>query len=124
MAQAVISTVTCDSANTAEEWTKKSQKHLYFELDPMPGISDAYFKGVVYTRQIQMFTGKKFRLTSATIGVIATSEPKTVVRIPRDAVVQVLSGPVGNDRTLDVLYDGQTLMMFVDDIVHGAEEIT
>jgi hypothetical protein len=81
------------------------------------------FKSVVYTRQIEMLTGKKFRLTSATIGVIATSEPKTVVRIPRDAVVQVLSGPIGNDRTLDVVYDGQTLMMFVDDIVHGAEEI-
>jgi hypothetical protein len=70
-----------------------------------------------------MFTGKKFRLTSATIGVVAASEQKTVVRIPRDAVVQVLSGPLGNDRTLDVLYEGQTLMMFVDDIVHGAEEI-
>jgi hypothetical protein len=70
-----------------------------------------------------MFTGKKFRMKSATIGVLATSEPKTVVRIPRDAVVRVLSGPTGNDRTLDVHYEGQTLMMFVDDIVHGAEEI-
>jgi hypothetical protein len=70
-----------------------------------------------------MFTGKRFRLTSATIGVLATSEQKTVVRILRGAVVQVLSGPVGNDRMLDVLYEGQTLMMFVDDIVHGAEEI-
>jgi hypothetical protein len=70
-----------------------------------------------------MLTGKKFRLTSATIGVVATSEEKTVVRIPRGAAVQVLSGPIGNDRMLDVLYEGQTLMMFVDDIVHGAEEI-
>jgi hypothetical protein len=70
-----------------------------------------------------MFTGKKFRLTSATIGVLAASEQKSVVRIPRDAVVEVLSGPLGNDRTLDVLYEGQTLMMFVDDIIHGAEEI-
>lgn len=70
-----------------------------------------------------MFTGKKFRLTSATIGVPAASEQKSVVRIPRDAIVQVLSGPLGNNRTLDVLYEGQTLMMFVDDIVRGAEEI-
>ena len=70
-----------------------------------------------------MFTGKKFRLMSATIGVIATSEPKSVVRIPRDAVVQVLLGPVGNSRTLEVHYEGQTLLMFVDDIVHGAEEV-
>ena len=68
-----------------------------------------------------MLTGKKFRLTSATIGVMA--EQRTVVRIPRDAAVLVLSGPVENDRTLDVLYEGQTLIMFVDDIVHGTEEI-
>jgi hypothetical protein len=75
-----------------------------------------------------MMTGRSFRLRTPTlgIGIDSTDGGKRVaVPVPADAVVKVVAGPSGaGDRMVDVLWDGQVLVVFVIDLTQRGEEIT
>ena len=68
--------------------------------------------------QLHPFSGKKFRVTTALLGVDSTGEHGVTVIIPADAIIQVLSAPRLDDtQMVDVLWEGRPFTMFVQDIL-------
>ena len=66
-----------------------------------------------------MRTGDSYRLMVETLG------PETDVRVPKGAIVTIVAR---RDRTVEVTWNGQTVMLFIQDVldrgerVEGAEE--
>ncbi len=63
----------------------------------------------------------KHRITKPTLGVIL--ETGLAVIVPVWQVVEVLIMPIPGDRTIDVIWDGKKLMMFVSDLGYRSEPI-
>ena len=71
-----------------------------------------------------MFTGKRFRLSTSTLGILSENGERIAVQILKDAVVEVTSGPRPDDeRMVDVVWKGKTLTMFAQDIRDRGEEV-
>ena len=71
-----------------------------------------------------MFTGKRFRLKNAILGIESTGEQRTAIMVPANAVIEVLSGPRPDDkRMVDVLWEDRKLVMFAEDITKRSEEV-
>jgi hypothetical protein len=62
-----------------------------------------------------MRPGESYRLKAETLG------PETAVRIPKDAIVTIVAGPIDGVRTVDVTWNGQTTMLFVQDVLDRGE---
>jgi hypothetical protein len=71
-----------------------------------------------------MYTGKRFRLKSETVGIESSHDNRVAVTVPAGALVRVLSGPRPDDRRMvDVLWGDRTLVMFAEDIERRGEEV-
>jgi hypothetical protein len=70
-------------------------------------------------------TGKRLRLKAPTIGLALVDHKRVAVRIPADSILTVSSGSRAQDmRMVDVLWEGQTVEMFAEDVQRRGEEIT
>jgi len=75
-------------------------------------------------RRTSVFTGKRFRLSTSTLGILSENGERIAVQILKDAVVEVTSGPRPDDeRMVDVVWKGKTLTMFAQDIRDRGEEL-
>ena len=75
--------------------------------------------------ELCVLTGKHFRLKVPTLGLTLIDEKRIAVPIPAEAIVVVTSGPRPDDmRMVDVLWDGQMLTMFAQDLQRRGEEVT
>jgi hypothetical protein len=73
----------------------------------------------------RVLTGKRFRLKVPTIGLALVDDKRIAVPIPAGSIVVVTGGPRPNDmRMVDVLWEGQTLTMFAEDVEKRGEEVT
>lgn len=70
-----------------------------------------------------MYKGKRFRIKTPTLGIIAISNQRIPVTIPPNAMVEVLSHTHPN-RMIDVVWEGRNLRMFAQDIRERGEDIT
>ena len=71
-----------------------------------------------------MFTGKRFRLSTSTLGILSENGERIAVQILKDAVVEVTSGPRPDDeRMVDVVWEGKALAMFAQDIRDRGEQV-
>ena len=70
-----------------------------------------------------MLSGKLFRLNRETISVQAQGEHRHLVMVPEGAVITVLPGSEDR-RTVDVLWEGQALEMFAEDIRKRGKEVS
>ena len=70
-----------------------------------------------------MLSGKSFRLNRETMSVQAKGEHRYLVMVPEGAVISVLPG-LEDRRTVDVLWQGQALEMFAEDIHQRGEEVS
>jgi len=70
-----------------------------------------------------MLTGKRFQLGRQTLALDVVDGKRTVVNLPAGAVIKIVSGPLGNDRMIDILCDGRTLAMFAVDLDTRGTEI-
>ncbi len=61
------------------------------------------------------------RITKPTLGVVL--ETGQAVIVPVGQVVQVLIMPIPGDRTIDVIWNGKKLMMFVSDLGYRSQPI-
>jgi hypothetical protein len=59
-----------------------------------------------------------FRLNAATLGIVSIDGQNIPIIVPKDAIVQVSAAPVDQDRLLDVVWEGRTIMMFTIDLRH------
>ena len=71
-----------------------------------------------------MFTGKRFRLNAPTLGILSGDGERIAVEIPKDAIVEVISGPRPDDqRMVDVVWEGKALAIFAQDIRDRGEQV-
>jgi len=73
--------------------------------------------------KLAMVEKTKFRLTKATLGIACVDGERTSVMIPANAIVEVRSA-AKNDRLIDVLWEGQTLAMFAEDVRAWGNQIS
>ena len=72
-----------------------------------------------------MLTGKRLRLKVPTIGLALIDHKRVAVRIPADSILTVSGGSRPQDRRMvDVLWEGQTVVMFAEDVQKRGEEIS
>ncbi len=71
-----------------------------------------------------MLAGKRFRLRTPTIGVDKTGESKIAVTIPAGVTIEIVRGTSPNDSMVDVVWNGRTMVMFIQDIQERGEEVT
>src|SRR5205085_8037840 len=70
-----------------------------------------------------MLTGKRFEFRTNVV-VLETVKGKRVASIvPKGSTVLVISGPVGDDKIVDVQWQNRTLTMFAIDLDENAIEI-
>jgi hypothetical protein len=63
----------------------------------------------------------KRRLTKPTLGI--AMEAGIAVTVPPGQAVDIVTTPIYGERTVDVLWNGQKLMMFVSDLEDRSQEI-
>lgn len=62
--------------------------------------------------------GEFFRLTRIAMAVAQRDSRNTAIMIPEGAVIELLNGPFDGVRLMDVRYEGETIMMFTNDMEH------
>jgi hypothetical protein len=63
----------------------------------------------------------KHRLTKPTLGVVV--ETSQAVILPVGQVVEILTTSIQGNRTIDVIWEGKKLMMFVSDLGYRSQPI-
>ena len=71
-----------------------------------------------------MFTGRRFRLNTPTLGVDSGGEKPQAVLIPAGSVIQIMKGPSGTDPMVQVQFESMTLTMFVLDVRERGQEVS
>jgi hypothetical protein len=71
-----------------------------------------------------MLTGRRFRLSTATIALDASGGKAVAVTIPAGSIVRVTHGPDKGDRFLDVLWQGHTVEIFLRDLQSRGVEVS
>jgi hypothetical protein len=75
--------------------------------------------------RLHPFSGERFRIVTALIGVDYTGDRGVTVIIPADATIEVVSGPrLDNTRMVDVLWEGRPLSMFIQDILGRCQRVS
>ena len=75
-----------------------------------------------------MLPGKQFRITRPTTGFKLVDGTATIVSVPANGVIKILSGPNENGKLHDkglvyVLWEGQTVALFAVDVeARGIEQ--
>jgi hypothetical protein len=71
-----------------------------------------------------MLSGRRFRLTTETLGVQTIEGKRIAVIVPEGVVIKIISGPRPDDtRMLDVQWEEKTLVMFAQDVHSRGEEV-
>ncbi len=73
-----------------------------------------------YTRN--SMTGERYRLKTPTLAIMNQSERLTLM-VPGGAIVQVTAEPLGEDRPVQVDWEGKALLMFMSDIRERCEPL-
>jgi hypothetical protein len=72
-----------------------------------------------------VYTGKRFRLGEAVLGIERVNGRHLAVPIPSGETIVVLSGPKPNDmRLVDIRWGERTFVMFAEDIRSRGTELT
>ena len=67
--------------------------------------------------------GSSYRLKTPTLGIISEDGHRKSVIIPIGAVVRVISGPLDNNRLVDVIWEDKSIMMFTQDVRERGEQV-
>ena len=65
--------------------------------------------------------GAFLRLTRTAMAIAQRDSRNTAIMIPKGAVIELLNGPFDGIRLMDVRYDGETIMMFTNDMENHTE---
>jgi hypothetical protein len=60
--------------------------------------------------------GESYRLDRQTLGINSQGEQRISLFIPKGAIVTVIDGPLNGSRMVDVKWETQTIMIFVEDL--------
>ena len=71
-----------------------------------------------------MLSGKRFTLKRSILAIDIIDGKRTAVSVPAGATIEVLSGSAHGDVSVEVLWDGRTVVMFAIDVTERGAEIT
>lgn len=71
-----------------------------------------------------MLSGKRYTLKRSILAIDIIDGKRTAVSVPEGATIEVLPGSTDGDVSVEVLWDGRTLVMFVVDVAERGAEIT
>jgi hypothetical protein len=63
-------------------------------------------------------------MMSTTLAIDTINGKRVAIPVPVGEIIKVISGPTNDDRLIDVLWNGHSVMMFAIDIKERGEEIT
>ena len=66
---------------------------------------------------------RPIRLRSSILGIYTVDERRTAIMIPEGAIVYVVSGPIGQDRMVDVRWDEKVVAVFAVDLTKRGSEV-
>ena len=67
--------------------------------------------------------GKFFKVNSSVLSIQSEGDNRIAVMIPEGAIIRVVSGPRGEDRMLDVEWEGRPLSVFTEDFIKRCREV-
>jgi hypothetical protein len=70
-----------------------------------------------------MQNGHRFRLTRYAMAIAQRDGRNSAILVPEGAIIEVLGGPFDGTRLMDVIYDGEAVMMFTDDMKTHTEAV-
>ena len=70
-----------------------------------------------------MLTGKQFQLKAPALALDSIGGKRVTVTVPEGTTIKIVAGPHGSDRMVDVLWQGQTVIMFALDVREYGIEI-
>lgn len=73
--------------------------------------------------EVTSMRGLRFRMITPTLAIRDQDGLKIPVTVPKGSGIEVVDGPLDGDRLLDVLWEGQAVMMFTTDIRERGEQI-
>lgn len=71
-----------------------------------------------------MSKGDKFKIVIPTLGIMSEDGHRIPITVPKNAVVEVVSGLVNHERMVDVEWEDHIVMMFAQDIRERTETVT
>ncbi len=64
-----------------------------------------------------MLTGKRYRLSSATLAIESSGNKRTAITVMEGEIIEVIRGPRPDDtRMVDIKWNGKELVMFLQDL--------
>jgi hypothetical protein len=71
-----------------------------------------------------MLTGKRYRLTAATLAIDSSGDKRIAVTIMEGEIIEVTRGPRPDDtRMVDIEWNGKALVMFLADVHDRSEYV-
>ena len=67
--------------------------------------------------------GEYFRFTRTAMAIAQRDSRNAAIMVPEGAVIELLNGPFNGVRLMDVRCDGETIMMFTNDMEHHTEAV-
>jgi hypothetical protein len=63
-----------------------------------------------------MQNGRSFRLTRGAMAIAQRDSRHAAIMIPDGAIIEIIGGPFNGRHLMDVRYNGESIMMFTDDL--------
>ena len=70
-----------------------------------------------------MFQGNRFRTITPILGIACLAGRRVMITIPENAVVEVVTGLMNDERMIEVWWDGNVLLMFAQDLRERGEPL-
>jgi hypothetical protein len=70
-----------------------------------------------------MSQGDRFRTITPILGIACLAGRRVMITIPENAIVEVVTGLMNDDRMIEVWWDGNVLLMFVQDLRERGEPL-
>lgn len=68
-----------------------------------------------------MSTGDKFKIISPTLGIMSTDGHRIPITLPKNSIIEVVTGLVNHERMVDVRWEGLVVMVFAQDVRERAQ---
>ncbi len=66
-----------------------------------------------------MLTGDKFRVVKPLLGIMSNDGNRIPVMLPKGAILEIVTGLVNHERMVDVRWETNIVMLFVEDVRTG-----
>lgn len=70
-----------------------------------------------------MSAGEKFRVVTPVLSIMSSDGYRIPVMVPKNAIIEVVTGLLNHERMVDMRWDGHVVMMFAQDVRERCEQV-